>query len=68
MMVGRSWSSKPWYWSQADSKFFGTKVWLDAWRVIARDFPPLHNGVDSVFVPMKWTAPSAVVALNQREA
>ncbi|CAN0135934.1 unnamed protein product [Laminaria digitata] len=25
VMVGRSWSSKPWYWSQADSIFFGTK-------------------------------------------
>lgn len=26
VMVGRSWSSNPWYWSQADSKLFGTKV------------------------------------------
>ncbi|CAM9962985.1 unnamed protein product, partial [Hapterophycus canaliculatus] len=25
VMVGRSWSSNPWYWSQADSKLFGTK-------------------------------------------
>lgn len=24
--MGRSWSSNPWYWSQADSKLFGTKV------------------------------------------
>ena len=26
VMVGRSWTSNPWYWSQVDSKLFGIEV------------------------------------------
>lgn len=38
VMVGRAWTTKPWYWSQADSRLFGTKVNPDGRAPLGIDF------------------------------